>query len=121
MYPPFSKTELNWYPIPRRKASGASYVPTRRVREVFADAGAFGLLIMDYHLLRASGVDVCRELRSRGDRMPIIFFTGEAHEREREVATGAGAQVYLVKPADIEILAETVEGLAGGRVINSSF
>jgi OmpR-family two-component system manganese-sensing response regulator len=57
---------------------------------------------------------VCRELRSRGDTTPIIFFTGEAHESEREAAMEAGAQEYLVKPADIEILAETVERLTGG-------
>ena len=73
-----------------------------------------GLLIMDYHLPRVSGGDVCRELCSRGDQTPVIFFTGEAHESERRMAIEAGAQRYLVKPADIEILAETVERLTGG-------
>jgi OmpR-family two-component system manganese-sensing response regulator len=76
-----------------------------------AGRGSFGLLILDYHLPRISGVEVCRELRSRGDRTPIIFFTGEAHDREREEALEAGAQAYLVKPADIGILAETAERL----------
>ena len=67
-----------------------------------------------YHLPRISGVDVCREIRRRGDTTPIIFFTGGAHESGREEATGAGAQACLVKPRDIEILAETVERLTGG-------
>ena len=72
---------------------------------------SFGLLIIDYHLPRISGIGVCRELRSRGDKTPVIFFTGEAHDKERDEAMEAGAQAYLVKPADVEILAETAERL----------
>lgn len=76
-----------------------------------AGRGSFDLFIIDYHLPRISGIEVCRELRSRGDKTPIIFFTGEAHDRERKEALAVGAQAYLVKPADIEILARTAQRL----------
>jgi DNA-binding response OmpR family regulator len=69
----------------------------------------FDLYILDYGLTGISGVDVCRTLRRTDTDTPIIFFTAEAHARERQEAMQAGADAYLVKPNDLKDLTETVK------------
>jgi len=75
----------------------------------------FDLYVLDYRLGAITGVDVCRALRLTDAHTPIMFFTGEAHERERQEAMQAGADAYLVKPFDIHRLTETVNGLLSRR------
>lgn len=71
----------------------------------------FDLYILDYRLMGISGVEVCRILRRTDTDTPIMFFTAEAHERERQEAMQAGADAYLVKPNDLKNLTETAKRL----------
>jgi CheY-like chemotaxis protein len=71
----------------------------------------FDLYILDYRMPGISGVEVCRTLRGTDADTPIMFFTAEAHGRERQEATEAGADAYLVKPNDLKNLTETVKRL----------
>lgn len=80
-----------------------------------AAARRFDLYVLDYRLAAMTGIDVCRFLRRTDAETPIMFFTGEAHEEEREEAMKAGADAYLVKPNDISKLTETVNRLLSKR------
>lgn len=75
----------------------------------------FDLYVLDYRLAAMTGIELCRALRRMDAHTPIMFFTGEAHERERQEAMQAGADAYLVKPNDIHRLTETVNGLLSRR------
>jgi DNA-binding response OmpR family regulator len=55
------------------------------------------LVLLDLGLPDGDGIDVCRELRSRGD-MAIIALTGRGEERNRVAGLRSGADDYVVKP-----------------------
>src|SRR5205085_269932 len=63
----------------------------------------FPFLILDWMLPGKSGVDLCRELRTRpnGDEMFILLVTAKGDTEDLEQALQAGANGYLTKPLDI--------------------
>jgi DNA-binding response OmpR family regulator len=72
---------------------------------------SYRLYILDYLLPDLSGVTLCRQIRSVDQDTPIIFFTAMPQYTYREAAMRAGADAYLVKPNDLEILPSTVKDL----------
>jgi DNA-binding response OmpR family regulator len=71
----------------------------------------FDLYLVDNWLPGGGGVELCRKIRESDLSTPIVFYSGAGLESEREEALAAGAQVYLVKPADVAVLVETVRRL----------
>ena len=55
------------------------------------------MVLLDLGLPDIDGLDVCRELRRRGN-VPLIMITGRDHEIDRVVGLELGADDYLVKP-----------------------
>jgi two-component system, OmpR family, response regulator RegX3 len=55
------------------------------------------LVLLDVMLPRISGVDVCRDLRSRS-RVPIIMVTARSNEIDAVVGLEVGADDYVSKP-----------------------
>jgi CheY-like chemotaxis protein len=71
----------------------------------------FDLYILDYRLAEMNGVELCRRIRQTDVSTPVMFCTAMSNQSAREDAMDAGANDYLVKPVDIDILIETVEKL----------
>ena len=69
-------------------------------------AEPFPFLILDWMLPGKSGVDLCRELRTQpnGDEMFILLVTARADTADLEQALEAGANDYLTKPLDLDLL-----------------
>ena len=89
----------------------------RRGHEVLARASAeeaeieierenYPFLILDWMLPGKSGIELCRDLRSRvnGDEMYILLVTARADAEDLEQALAAGASDYLTKPLDVRRL-----------------
>lgn len=55
------------------------------------------LILLDLMLPRVSGIDVCREIRSRSD-VPIIMVTAKGAEIDTVVGLEIGADDYVTKP-----------------------
>lgn len=71
----------------------------------------FSAMILDNYFGDLDGVEICRKIRSLHPATPIIFFSGEVRQTEREKALAAGASAYLIKPDDFEKLVEITLGL----------
>jgi len=56
------------------------------------------LMILDVMLPRMTGLDVCRELRARGNAVPIIMLTARGQEIDKVVGLRTGADDYVAKP-----------------------
>ena len=67
----------------------------------------FDLYLLDNWLPDRSGIDLCRELRSFDAKTPIVFYSGAAYDKKQQ-ALEAGAQAYLIKPADVNELVRTI-------------
>ncbi|MEX0665089.1 MAG: response regulator transcription factor [Acidimicrobiia bacterium] len=80
---------------------GAGLPAIERQRAEPADA-----VVLDLRLPDIDGLDVCRQLRTKGDRTPILMLTARDAIDERVEGLDAGADDYLVKPfALAELLA----------------
>jgi two-component system, OmpR family, response regulator RegX3 len=62
------------------------------------EASRPALVLLDVMLPRMSGVDVCRELRARGTRVPIVMVTARNAEIDAVVGLEVGADDYVTKP-----------------------
>jgi len=68
--------------------------------------GPWDAIILDVLLPGLSGVEVCRAIRARGDRVPILMLTALDAVEHRIAGLDAGADDYLTKPFDFgELLA----------------
>ena len=61
-------------------------------------------IILDLGLPDIDGMEVCRRLRSVGDRTPILMLTARDAVEDRVDGLEAGADDYLVKPYDVREL-----------------
>ena len=63
---------------------------------------------------KKSGIDVCREIRKRS-ALPIIMLTAKGEEIDRILGLELGADDYIEKPYDIDILIAKVAGIMKRR------
>jgi len=72
----------------------------------WADVAQFDVIILDVMLPVRSGIEVCRTMRQRGLRIPILMLTARDAVEDRVRGLDSGADDYLVKPfAFAELLA----------------
>jgi two-component system response regulator QseB len=64
----------------------------------------FDLLILDLGLPGKDGMDVLRELRREGQRLPVIILTARGDPADRVRGLDSGADDYLAKPFHFEEL-----------------
>ena len=66
----------------------------------------YDLLILDWMLPHVSGLDLCRQYRDAGKTAPVLMLTAKDTITDKVMGLDAGADDYLVKPANvIELLA----------------
>jgi two-component system response regulator MprA len=61
-------------------------------------AAGVDAIVLDVAMPEPNGLEVCRRLRSRGDRTPILMLTVRDLVDDRVAGLDAGADDYLVKP-----------------------
>ncbi|MEO8359443.1 MAG: response regulator transcription factor [Vicinamibacteria bacterium] len=70
---------------------------------------AWDLILLDGMLPRKSGFDVCRDLRAKGIKTPVLMLTARGQVSDRVVGLKLGADDYLVKPFDMAELLARIE------------
>ena len=80
----------------------------------------FNLLILDINLPDGSGLDLLRNLRSRGDDTPVILLTANDLEMDEVNGLEAGADDYITKPFSLAVLRARVDAqLRRGSMLQS--
>jgi two-component system phosphate regulon response regulator OmpR len=69
------------------------------------------LVVLDIVLPGRSGLDVLRELRAAGDRVPVLMLTAKGEVVDRVVGLELGADDYLAKPFALRELLARVHAL----------
>jgi two-component system response regulator MprA len=68
-------------------------------------------VVLDVMMPRLDGLEVCRQLRSSGDDLPILVLTARDSVSERVAGLDAGADDYLQKPFALEELLARMRAL----------
>jgi two-component system response regulator QseB len=71
----------------------------------------YEVVLLDLGLPGRSGLEVLKELRRRGRRVPVLVITAQDAVPSRVAGLDAGADDYLVKPFDLDELAARVRAL----------
>ncbi|HTR30761.1 MAG TPA: response regulator transcription factor [Puia sp.] len=71
----------------------------------------FDLVILDIMLPDLSGVEICRRIRERDKRTPILMLSSLAEETDKVMALELGADDYLTKPFGVFELMARVKAL----------
>jgi two-component system, OmpR family, manganese sensing response regulator len=82
-----------------------------RVGSQLANERNYQLLILDWMLPRLTGLQICQQLRDRGDLTPVLFLTAKDTLNDRVIGLDAGADDYLVKPFELRELLARVRAL----------
>jgi len=69
------------------------------------------LVLLDVMIPEKSGYDVCREIRAKDPRTPILMLTAKGQEVDKVVGLELGADDYVVKPFGVKELLARVRAL----------
>ena len=69
------------------------------------------VIVLDVMMPLVDGLDVCRRLRARGDRTPVLMLTARDEVRDRVAGLDAGADDYLPKPFALDELLARLRAL----------
>jgi len=69
------------------------------------------LVLLDIMIPEKSGYDVCREIRAKDPRTPILMLTAKGQEVDKVVGLELGADDYVVKPFGVKELLARVRAL----------
>lgn len=69
------------------------------------------VIILDVTMPHVDGLAVCRRLRAKGDRTPVLILTARHEVDDRVAGLEAGADDYLVKPFALEELLARLRAL----------
>lgn len=77
----------------------------------------YSLVLLDVMLPNMSGFDVCRTVRSRNNKTPIILLTAKGEEIDKVLGLELGADDYVTKPFSLrELLARIKAVIRRGEV-----
>jgi two-component system copper resistance phosphate regulon response regulator CusR len=76
-----------------------------------ADVNAYDLIILDVMTPKKNGFEVCRELRKKGERTPVLMLTARDAVDDRVLGLDSGADDYLTKPFEFKELLARLRAL----------
>ncbi len=73
------------------------------------------LIILDLMLPKMDGYKVCGLLKkdARYKNIPVILFSAKAQDEDRKIGEEVGADAYIIKPFEPEVLLNKIEELLG--------
>jgi two-component system, OmpR family, response regulator len=80
-------------------------------RRLFAGPGEYAAVVLDIMLPGMDGIRLCRALRQRGDKVPILLLTARDSVEDRVGGLDAGADDYLTKPFSFDELSARIRAL----------
>ena len=95
----------------RERSFAVDVVTDGEAALVEAAINDYDAIVLDVMLPRRSGLEVCRALRQRGRRTPILMLTARDALHDRVAGLDSGADDYLVKPFELDELLARLRAL----------
>lgn len=79
------------------------------------------LIILDIMLPEIDGIELCKQIRSNKNNIPIIIISAKSSDYDKVLALGVGADDYLTKPfSQIELVARVKSHLRRANDFNNN-
>jgi DNA-binding response OmpR family regulator len=75
------------------------------------NSNSYGLVILDINLPGISGYELCKDIRSRNQQVPVMMLTALNAINDKIEGFDAGADDYIVKPFDFKELLVRIRAL----------
>lgn len=72
----------------------------------------YDVILLDVALPEIDGIQVCHQLREKGNRTPILLLTAHDNITKKVAGLDAGADDYLVKPFDVRELLARIRAIS---------
>ncbi len=95
----------------RDRGFAVDWVRDGNAADTVLRAGDFAAVVLDLGLPGRSGLEVLRQLRARGQPVPVLVLTARDAIDDRVTGLDAGADDYVVKPVAIAELAARLRAL----------
>src|SRR5882672_5836829 len=99
----------------RREGHVVDWVRDGREAGLAIANGVYDLVLLDLGLPRRDGLSLLRELRAKGNEVPVLVITARDAVADRIAGLDAGADDYLVKPFDLDELSARVRAVLRRR------
>lgn len=87
----------------------------------YLENGDYDGIILDIMMPKVDGITVLRELRSKGNHVPVLMLTAKAEIDDKVLGLDSGANDYLTKPFDTkELLARIRAMTRGNRAVDAT-
>lgn len=87
----------------------------------YLENGDYDGIILDIMMPKVDGITVLRELRSKGNHVPVLMLTAKAEIDDKVLGLDTGANDYLTKPFDTkELLARIRAMTRGNRAVDAT-
>jgi len=73
----------------------------------------YGLVISDWNMEPMTGIDLLKNVRSKGNKIPFIMITAESKTENVLAAREAGVNNYIVKPFNADTLKTKIASVIG--------
>jgi len=89
----------------------ADWVEDGEAALIASTSDDFALLILDMNLPKLSGIEVLKNLRIKGKKIPVLILTARSELENRIDGLDSGADDYMVKPFDLSELLARIRAL----------
>lgn len=96
----------------RADRHAVDWVLDGRSAESALQQGEYDLALLDLGLPRKDGIEVLKAVRARRNRVPVLVLTARDTPADLVRGLDSGADDYLVKPFDLDVLLARIRALA---------
>lgn len=103
--------------VPALRAAGFDATGLANALQLYRTwtSSSFDLVLLDVGLPDDDGVEIARHLRGLSPSLGIVMYTGHGRTADRVRGLRAGVDAYVVKPADMDEVIETLRNVWARR------
>ena len=95
----------------RKRSHQAESARTGEAARRILRQGGVDIVLLDVNLPDVNGIALVHRLREEGDTTPVILLTARAEAQEQALGLRAGADDYIVKPFNPELLLARIQAV----------
>lgn len=83
-------------------------------------AGNYDALILDIMMPKLDGITVLKEIRAKGNRIPVLLLTAKSEVDDKVLGLDSGANDYLIKPFDARELMARIRAITRAQTAQTT-